>query len=682
MPASTESTSRDGLPALLLLAAALLLLGIGIAGFWPWISDDSFIALQYSQRLIEGHGLTWNDGPPVEGYSNLLWILLCAAVGLTGLDWVLIVRGLGIAATIATFVVLLRTPLLRAAGHAPRAVVLLLAGLAPVSLWAIGGLEGPLTMLLVTIVYVKVGEALADPEAEGATRACRAAGLWLFVLALCRSEGPLWGGFAGLMVLLFARRGPAGERHVLWRRLLWLGVPMTIAVLGHLVFRLGYYGEWVPNTAHAKLATSPKTLDVGLFYLSSASAILRSLWVPALLGFVLALFDRRVRGLALLSLAAVVTWTSYVGTIGGDWYPLCRYLQGAYGVLVLLLGIGLVQLSRWPIGRWLAWGLIGAAVVLARVDARLDSSDPYQQISSWEWRGRAVGEWLGRAFGARQPLLALDPAGTVPFYSGLPCLDMLGLCDSTIAKTPPPRPDHVIPAHSRGNPGYVLDQQPDLLLFGTPVGDLGPRWPGGWQMEEEQPRFLTDYLAVICRTGPVSVVGEGERDIKITMRVRRQGRLGVQRDGEQWTVPGLLLTGHRQPVPFHEHEPHRLPQDPAVLGVVAQAALAMKQWWEREAAVVVLDAGGEVVGEVRKPGPLRLEAVELPAGDYALEVEPPAPVGIRFVVRPHPGTAGERRGGLLHLPRAGRVDVIGVVEAAAALPWQLRAVRLRRQPPR
>ena len=48
--------------------------------------DDAFISLRYSQRLLEGHGLTWTDGPPVEGYSNLLWVLGCALLGALGVD--------------------------------------------------------------------------------------------------------------------------------------------------------------------------------------------------------------------------------------------------------------------------------------------------------------------------------------------------------------------------------------------------------------------------------------------------------------------------------------------------------------------------------------------------------------------------------------------------------------------
>jgi len=676
MPPSAAVASPARWPAFAILAGALALLGVGIGSFWPWISDDAFIALRYSERLVVGMGLTWDDGPPVEGYSNLLWLLLCAALRPSGLGWIAIAQGLGIAATIATFVVFARTPLLDGKGQVARASTWLLAATAPVGLWAIGGLEGPLTMLLVGFAYVRVGELLVAPERE-ALRRCALAGAAFTLLVLCRSEGPLWVAFAAFAVVLFARRGPAGERHLVRRRLLVLVGPAVLAVFAQLAFRLAYYGEWVPNTAHAKLASSPATLAIGKLYVGSAAQVLRGLWIPAAIGLVLGLGDRRLRPLTLLCAAALATWVGYVLWIGGDWYPLGRYLQGGYGLLVLLAGIGLLRLARWRGGGVVAWLVVAAGVGIARWDARLDPADPYQRVSDWEWRGRAVGEWLGRAFGPQRPLLALDPAGAVPFYSGLPCLDMLGLCDSTIAKTPPPRPDHVWPAHSRGNPRHVLDQEPDLLLFGTPTGELLPRWPGGWQMEEE-PRFLGDYRCAMLRTGPVSVVGQPEpQDIKITLRVRTAGRLGVRHDGDRWIVPGWLLTTHRQPVPFRFHEQQRLPQEPAELARVLRAAAAMKQGWEEEAAVGGFDAAaGGVVGEVREPARILFDGLLLPAGAYATALAPPvAGVTVQLV---RGGAACERREGRVVVPAAGPVDVVVEVGSDTALPLRLGELVLTR----
>ena len=42
------------------------------------LADDAFISFRYSQHLAEGHGLVFNVGEKVEGYSNFLWVVLVA----------------------------------------------------------------------------------------------------------------------------------------------------------------------------------------------------------------------------------------------------------------------------------------------------------------------------------------------------------------------------------------------------------------------------------------------------------------------------------------------------------------------------------------------------------------------------------------------------------------------------
>jgi hypothetical protein len=68
-------------------APALVILGFHAARYWPFIADDALISLRYGDRLLGGHGLTWTDGERVEGYSNLLWVLGCAALAVIGVNY-------------------------------------------------------------------------------------------------------------------------------------------------------------------------------------------------------------------------------------------------------------------------------------------------------------------------------------------------------------------------------------------------------------------------------------------------------------------------------------------------------------------------------------------------------------------------------------------------------------------
>src|SRR5579872_3700915 len=90
---------------LALFISALLLLA-HCAYFYPFTADDTFISLRYAERLLQGKGLTWNDGEHVEGYSNLLWVLLNAALGAIGFNLVAAARMLGIASATLTLPVL------------------------------------------------------------------------------------------------------------------------------------------------------------------------------------------------------------------------------------------------------------------------------------------------------------------------------------------------------------------------------------------------------------------------------------------------------------------------------------------------------------------------------------------------------------------------------------------------
>jgi len=63
------------------------------------VAEDAFIALRFARNLAVGHGLVWNPGTaPVEGYTDFLWVLVCAAAIKIGLPAVGFAQTLSIAA--------------------------------------------------------------------------------------------------------------------------------------------------------------------------------------------------------------------------------------------------------------------------------------------------------------------------------------------------------------------------------------------------------------------------------------------------------------------------------------------------------------------------------------------------------------------------------------------------------
>ena len=68
---------------------------------WDFTIDDAYISFRYARNLIEGHGLVYNPGERVEGYTNLVWTLFIAAGMKMGIDPHPLTKVLG---TISAFV--------------------------------------------------------------------------------------------------------------------------------------------------------------------------------------------------------------------------------------------------------------------------------------------------------------------------------------------------------------------------------------------------------------------------------------------------------------------------------------------------------------------------------------------------------------------------------------------------
>ena len=42
------------------------------------LGEDAFITFRYTENFVAGHGLVYNPGERVEGFSNFLWLLILA----------------------------------------------------------------------------------------------------------------------------------------------------------------------------------------------------------------------------------------------------------------------------------------------------------------------------------------------------------------------------------------------------------------------------------------------------------------------------------------------------------------------------------------------------------------------------------------------------------------------------
>jgi arabinofuranosyltransferase len=519
-----EQLSRAS-PWLLLLAAAGILVQ-RTCHYYPFMADDAFISLRYARRLLDGHGLTWTDGPRVEGYSNLLWVLACALLGRLGLDLVVAARALGMAATLGVLAAIAwvcRPWLACAAALA----TLALAG--PVAVWAIGGLEQPMLALWLTLGLC-FSFPLVDRAGESTARARPIlAGLFFGLLAVTRADGALFGAVVAVC-LCFAGR-PLRAR---LGTLLHFGLPLILLVTAQLAFRLAYYHDLVPNTARAKLVFGSAHMVLGYDYVGGGLASLRAIFLLAAAALVLS-YRRSEKPRATLLAALLATWLGYVTVVGGDIFPAWRHFVPAIVLAAFLVAEGVAVASRMDsVARWVAGVMLVCALLLHLHDQKRDARLATAETERWEWDAEVVGRFLASAFGEKAPLLAVDPGGAVPYYAGLPALDMLGLNDRFLARHPPSNfGETTYLGHELGDGPYVLSRKPDLLLFCLPQGASKPCFRSGRQLAQLD-GFREEYQAVTFE-------GERPHRFRSLLWVRREdGKIGIQRSPGRVVVPGFL----------------------------------------------------------------------------------------------------------------------------------------------
>ena len=504
----------------------LAVLAVHANQYLPFLSDDSLISLRYAERLLDGHGLTWTDGERVEGYSNLLWVLCCALLGFFGFDLITAARVLGfvgMGAAILAAVALYRP-------RDGRSVIPALAGGTSMALtgtfavWTVGGLEQPLLLALLawaTVSCIGLQERDAPSLREALTP-----GVLLGLACWTRPDSPI---FVIVFAVLIAWLGGYSRLH---RRAAGVVAATALAFyLAQLAFRLFYYGGWVPNAAHAKLAFTTARLASGIEYLSGGLLPLLGLVVPALLAIGLSAGHPAAWRRVTWFWVPAAVWSVYVVAIGGDIFPGRRHL----GVVVLFLGLLSAEFFTRLRTGWIAIASLAASLgFLLWAQWEYDPENLRARTETWEWDGEVVGTLLRHAFAEREPLVAVTAAGCIPYFSRLPSLDMLGLNDRYLATHPPKDLGEGYIGHELGDGAYVLSRAPDLVIFCSPAGSVEPCFRSGKQMAAA-PEFRQQYR-------PVSFLGADPYPFRSLVWVRIDSeKIGTTHAHDSHVVPGYLL---------------------------------------------------------------------------------------------------------------------------------------------
>ncbi len=489
---SSRSTDPGGNRRVFLLIAALAFLWTALRS-WGYLIDDTFITLRFARNLIEGSGLVFNPGERVEGYSSLALVLLAAPLLALHLDPVLALGIFSGAAAVWTLHLTARVEreLVGAETARPALSALLLLSASAFAYWSLRAME---TLLFTTLLLAASSLSLR----EARTRRWRGSGCFFALLSLTRPEGPfIFGVFTTALAL--AERWQRGDWRHLRRHLANALVVLGVVAI-HFAWRWHYYGELLPNTYYAKVTGGAGQLATGLRYLREFS--LAFPLFAASLAFPLALLSRSLRArlaepaLALVIYVTLAAYVLYVVVIGADFMPYFRFFVPVLP-LCAVLAAGLLRCIQRP-----AHGPVVLALFALQAGASLATEQPYRAFVAHRTAlvGERVGAWLGERL-APDAWIAVNTAGSLPYVSRLPTLDMLGLTDAQIAH----RPIYIVSegwaGHRRGWGEYVLRRRPRVILWYNSAGLAEPHYLSDHELADD-PLFRFFYTLRVAVLPP------------------------------------------------------------------------------------------------------------------------------------------------------------------------------------
>jgi arabinofuranosyltransferase len=453
-----------------ILCFVVIAIGLALAYLRRFVQDDAFISFVYARSLVEGGGLTW-FGERVEGFTNPLWTLLVAAGIATGLDAIVWSYVLGMSCFVGSL--LLCNQILKRHVNSPiwaAAGLLILATNHSFFAYATGGLETMLQTLMLLICLDLTDRMLDKPLASAIFKGWL--GVAYGVAILNRLDSAIFlSVLSAFLAVHFCR---TGGRIGLVKSSLQMLLPFCIIVVPFFAWKLSFYGDLLPNTYYAKSGASLVTWVRGAIYVLGFLSLY--LFLPVVL-LLLAKRDsiqavpRRSGRLILMIVSLCLAWWLYVIKNGGDFMEY-RFLVPTLPLLVLGITVALDQAGRelkrtvfvllmlGSLLEFFATELLGTRWgVFRKGYASISALD----ISSEHWD--RVGKTLGAVFEASpQIVVAVKPAGAIPFYSRLRSIDMLGLNDKWVATHGEYDPN-APPGHKRkATFPYLLDRDVNLVV--------------------------------------------------------------------------------------------------------------------------------------------------------------------------------------------------------------------------
>ncbi len=417
-----------------------------------YTQDDAYISYRYVENFLAGHGLVFNIGERVEGYTNFLWIMILSFLSILGLPMILCSKILGVAAGVGTLFIaylLGREFASERRWYLAFIAPAFLAANGSLAFWVIGGLETGLFIFLTSlIIYSELRRPALTP-------------FLLVVATLTRPEGGLLFGIVFLFRWLIVREN---FRKMATYAGIYIGLMIPYAA-----FKLFYFGDLLPNPFYAKTGASIEYFQSGLEYFA------RFACHYGLFGlfYILPLFFLRKlpRSVKLYWLTSIV-YTIYIIAVGGDVLKVHRFFLPILPFLYLIGAFSitrLVQKIKTPDLKPVVAGILVLAYIVSAIML------PHDFIRHVRFMENALIEKMTdkirmlKMVDSSNFSLATTTIGKASYdLPGHKVIDMLGLTDPYIAKNPQKIEGMETTWKERNfNAEYLLTMRPDYILFST-----------------------------------------------------------------------------------------------------------------------------------------------------------------------------------------------------------------------
>lgn len=437
----TARLAAVGVPTAVLIAHTTL--------YGQWIEDDAGLTFAYARSISNGLGPVLQPGaPPVEGWSNPLWLAVMVAGRAVGLfdhgtwlglpDLVAFPKVVALLCGIATFVVMF----VLAKAVSPRPVIVTMAAGVATALvpsfviWSTSGLENSLFALLVVALAVVSARAAVQGRLTR-RRVAVACGLLAAAAALTRPDGIVYVLVHPLLGLVLT---PPERRQAAFRAVGHGLAAFALPVGVYGIWRLATFGDWLPTTARAKQQGLPGLTDLN----RPGELVSYGGWLAVVVVTVAVVLVARERSAARTATGALLVPLALAAlafaVLEPDWMSQFRFATPVWPLTALVGAIALDQVLGGGTARVRATvGLMAVLAVVASTSGFIvqaknfhdDTTAPMCFVA--QSVGQRVDDYADILGIAEGSLLAVDGGGT-SLSTRMRFVDLSGLTDPPIAR--------------------------------------------------------------------------------------------------------------------------------------------------------------------------------------------------------------------------------------------------------